>query len=116
MFIAPAIGHLVLAGVALVMWTLLRGGAIARNASVGIRTRYTLRSDQAWDAGQRAALPYLLGIAISSAGFAIALFVMSAADVSEPIGNVVAVGGFAITLLVAAFAARASNAAARTTI
>ena len=49
-----------LGGVAmLVIGTRIRAGRLARNRWVGMRTTATMRSDEAWDAAQRATLPSL---------------------------------------------------------
>jgi hypothetical protein len=50
----------VIGGIAmLAMGTRIRAGKLRRNRWLGMRTSATMRSDEAWDAGQRATLPSL---------------------------------------------------------
>lgn len=58
-FFLPVVGGLVLIGLTALLITLnwrAANGRLRRNQSVGIRTPSTMRSDQAWGAGHRAAL------------------------------------------------------------
>jgi uncharacterized membrane protein len=80
-------------------------GKLPRNHIAGIRTSYTLSSDEAWEKTHRAAAPFLIfgGVAVAMAGLAFAPFAFAG---SIATGVAVAVILVCAALLVgAAFAA-----------
>src|SRR5699024_3741692 len=74
MFYPPMIGYLVVSAVCVVLVMYQRRKPIARNTAIGIRTRYTLMSEAAWQAGQRAGSPYLIAMALIGLSHAAARF------------------------------------------
>ena len=112
MFYAPMAGYLIVAAVSIFLIIAQRKHAIGRNSAIGIRTRHTLASDAAWDAGQRAGVPYLCAMAGISIGHAAALFGVELSD-ARTVGHVLSVLGWVLILVCAVFAGRAANAAAR---
>lgn len=113
MFYPPAIGNLTIALTCAVLAFLARRGGLPRSALVGIRTRSTLRSDAAWDAGHRAAVPVMVAMALSSAAHAAALVAVELLDLPEAAGHVLAVSGFVVALALAGLAWHRADAAAR---
>lgn len=53
------IGVVMLSGLTAALASMCGKGALPRNGAVGIRTRATKSSDEAWDAGHRAAVPLM---------------------------------------------------------
>ena len=80
-------------------------GRLPRNHFAGIRTRYTLSSDEAWDRTHRAAAPYLIfgGVAVTMAGLAFAPFAFAGSITTGVSVAVIMV--CALLLVIAAFAA-----------
>ncbi|WP_255396466.1 SdpI family protein [Mycobacterium sp. E3247] len=87
-------------------------GRLKRNQWTGIRTRSTMRSDQAWVAGHRAALRLTPLYAFTTAITLIALLV---AALSAPFGIVmlVGVGGLLLSVPVALYSAIIAGRAAQ---
>ncbi|MUL78853.1 SdpI family protein [Mycolicibacterium sp. CBMA 226] len=90
-------------------------GRLARNQWTGIRTPSTMRSDQAWVAGHRAALrlmPLYVANAVSACGLLLAAIVRS-----WPVGPVMILGLGCVVVLVAIalYAAVVAGKAARRT-
>ncbi|WP_083337912.1 SdpI family protein [Mycobacteroides franklinii] len=50
----------VIAGVSLSAWRKVQTNSLPRNTTVGFRTKATLRSDEAWDKGNRAGIKVFL--------------------------------------------------------
>lgn len=93
-----------------------RGGNLARNHSVGIKTRATLVSDRAWEAGHRAAVPWLRTMAAviyaaSAAVLALTLAAAGAPDDAVVLG--IFLGAIAIIAVLAVRITRVANRAAR---
>ena len=112
MFYPPMIGYLVVTAVCVVLVICQRRKPIVRNSVVGIRTRYTLMSEAAWQAGQRAGSPYLIAMAVIGLSHAVALFGVELANATR-IGHVASVLGWVLIIICAVLAVRAANAAAR---
>ncbi|MDK8449773.1 SdpI family protein [Corynebacterium mastitidis] len=80
----------------------IRRGSLPRQSLVGLRTHETMRSDRAWDAGHRAALPALmacvyLGYAVVAlAVAAYLLFPESPAPLILSLGGLLAQGGLVV--------------------
>lgn len=112
MFYAPMAGYLIVAAVSVVLIVAVRKKAIGRNSAIGIRTRHTLASDAAWEAGQRAGVPYLFGMAVISIGHAVALLCVELSNATTA-GHILALLGWVLILVCAVLAVRAANGAAR---
>ncbi|AZT93973.1 SdpI family protein [Brevibacterium aurantiacum] len=112
MFYAPMAGYLIVAAVSVVLIVAVRKKAIGRNSAIGIRTRHTLASDAAWEAGQRAGVPYLFGMAVISIGHAVALLCVELSNATTA-GHILALLGWVLILVCAVLAVRAANAASR---
>lgn len=112
MFYAPMAGYLIVAAVSVVLIVAVRKKAIDRNSAIGIRTRHTLASDAAWEAGQRAGVPYLFGMAVIGIGHAVALLYIELSNATTT-GHILALLGWVLILVCAVLAVRAANGAAR---
>ncbi len=87
-----------------------RGDGLERNSLIGIRTRATMASDDAWRAGHRAAAA-LLGVAAwSSGGIGVTGTVLAIAG-SWLAGVAVAAGYLALVVLLVTATVRAGRAA-----
>lgn len=116
MFFPPMIGLGTVGLASLVLMISIRSGSLTRNLAIGIRTRFTLRSDEAWEAGQRASLPYLLAMSLIACGHIAALLVVQLAGRSEVLGNALALSGFGVIVVVSLLAWRSANQAAKAVI
>lgn len=87
-----------------------RTGTLERNALIGIRTRATMASDAAWDAGHRAAAPVLEVVAWASVVTGLVGTVTAIAD-SWLAAVTVSVGYAALFVLLGLATARANRAA-----
>ncbi|MDN6372598.1 MAG: SdpI family protein [Brevibacterium aurantiacum] len=112
MFYAPMAGYLIVAAGSVILIVAVRKKAIGRNSAIGIRTRHTLASDAAWEAGQRAGVPYLFGMAVISIGHAVALLCVELSNATTA-GHILALLGWVLILVCAVLAVRAANAASR---
>ncbi len=100
-----------------ILYATVRDGNLARNNAWGIRTRATLRSDDAWARGHRAAAPYILAATLVAYAGAFMCALTAAVARSSSVSDVVigleiglALGSFlALTLS----CARVANKAAR---
>lgn len=77
------VGPLAIGVVVLVLAAMIRNGELPRNRAVGIKTRATLASDQAWEAGHRAALPWMLRLGWTCLGVALVLVTVLLVGVQE---------------------------------
>ncbi|WP_125188056.1 SdpI family protein [Brevibacterium aurantiacum] len=114
MFYPPMAGYLVITAISVFLIIAERRQAIRKNSVIGIRTRHTLASDAAWEAGHRAGAPYLWAMAIISTGHAVALLCVELSGATAT-GNVLSLLGWALILVCAGLAAKAANQAARST-
>lgn len=94
MFYPPLIGYLVLAVVCIALVLVIRGDRLPRNRAIGIRSAQAMRSEPAWRAGHRAAVPMLITIGIIAIGFALALLGVEFFAWPKAVGDVLAVSGW----------------------
>lgn len=47
------------------MTSSIKSGTLTRNTAIGLRTKSTLASDESWEQGHKAALPYLTATSIT---------------------------------------------------
>lgn len=112
MFYPPMAGYLIVAAVSVFLVVAQRRQFIGRNSVIGIRTRHTLASDAAWEAGHEAGVPYLYTMAVISFGHAVALLCVELSD-STTAGNVLSLSGWVLILVCAVLAVTAANRAAK---
>lgn len=113
MFIPPIVGYGTLMVVAIGMAILISRGSLSRNRAIGIRTKHTLRSDEAWRAAHEAGLPYLIAIAIVSGAYAVTLLTVELGDYSETLGNILALTGYLIVVTITLISWRAADKSAK---
>ncbi|QHY97543.1 hypothetical protein SSPS47_20785 [Streptomyces sp. S4.7] len=94
-------------------------GKIRRNSAIGIRTKATMSSDAAWEAGHAAAAPllavtFLTAYALGAITVLIGL-VSALGDIDDAAVLVVPLGGILVFLGLLSTAAARANAAARAT-
>ena len=101
---------MVLGGIALVVLGVLgRTGKLTRQSIVGLRTKATLASDEAWNAAHEAAADWVVGAgAILAAGGVLVILTDS-----ETTGDVVALVATALMLIPLVIAFRRGQAAAQ---
>lgn len=119
-FFAMLIAPVFLSLLALLMRQATKKGDLARNSALGLRTKTTMSSDQAWKAGHAAAEPYFLAITFVGAVVAVTClalpFLVGDTDGKYPAGMIVAPAlGLVIQVIVLLKATSAANAAARNT-
>ncbi|WP_051172242.1 SdpI family protein [Microbacterium indicum] len=113
MFYPPIVGYVL---VAVVSWGLARmtaRGGLESNSAVGMRTRHSLRSRSAWDAAQRASVPYLIAMAVVALAHLAALLAVQLIGAPEAAGHVLSVSGYVLVVAIALLARRAADRAAR---
>ncbi|TFD27042.1 SdpI family protein [Cryobacterium cryoconiti] len=114
-FYPPFAGYLVILLVTIGLTIIQNRGGLSRNSAIGIRTKHTLISDEAWSAAQASARPYLIAIALIAGSHATALLTVQLNSFSEALGHILAVSGFLIIVAVAFLAWLAANRAATST-
>lgn len=75
----------------------MRSGSLGRNAAVGLRTRATMASDEAWLKGHAAAVPQMLRAACSG-WLLLAASVVCSALFRPPVGFAVAGAGYLLVI------------------
>ena len=100
MFVGPVVGLLILAIASVSVIFGFRNGLVTRNVAIGIRTKATLASDEAWDAAHRRAEPYLFVAILICVAFAAALVTVDLGSFPEFIGHLLANAGLIIALAV----------------
>lgn len=118
-FVSLALGVLVLGALCQGLVGAIRSGGLDRNGMVGIRTSATLLSEEAWQAGHRAAVPRLrlagmVGLLLG--GLSVPIGVIALVMGQEPPVGLLAVpvGGLTVEIVLLLMATtRAHRAAAR---
>ncbi|MFI1302347.1 SdpI family protein [Streptomyces sioyaensis] len=92
-------------------------GSIRRNSAIGIRTKATMSSDGAWEAGHASASPmltvtYLTAYAVGAITLAISL-ALTLSDTENPAVIIVPLAGICAVLALLTAAAIKANSAAR---
>ena len=113
MFFPPMIGYLVVAAVTVLLLIGINRKTIHRNRTIGIRTKHTLGSDEAWDRGHRAAAPYVLAMTVIAISHAVALVSIEALGLAQTAGHIVAVSGWILVVACCVFAWRTADSAAK---
>ena len=113
MFYPPTAGFLVLAGVMVSLAVVQQHGRLKRNNAIGIRTRHTLASGEAWALAHAAASPYMVAMAGVAVAFGLALLTIQLAGLPEGVGHIVAVSGYIVIVAVALLAWRVADRAAK---
>lgn len=93
----------------------MKSDSFDRNRAIGIRTRATLESDEAWSRGHIAAAPWMLSTAVAAAvaGFSIAALGFMGVDASNLAVVILTLGGFAVVLACLIAGAAVANRAAK---
>ncbi|WP_146070761.1 SdpI family protein [Cryobacterium sp. M91] len=113
MFYPPIAGFLVLAGVMVSLAVVQQQGRLKRNSAIGIRTRHTLASGEAWASAHAAASPYMVAMAVVAVAFGFALLTIQLAGLPEGAGHVVVVTGYVVIVAVALVVWRVADCAAK---
>ncbi|WP_106399050.1 SdpI family protein [Actinocorallia populi] len=92
-------------------------GNVQRNSVMGIRTKATMSSDSAWEAGHAAATPlltatYLTAYITSAITFALGL-ALTLGDVENPAALIIPLCGIGVVLALLSVATVKANSAAR---
>ncbi|MBT2484184.1 MULTISPECIES: SdpI family protein [unclassified Microbacterium] len=95
----------------------MKNESFDRNRALGIRTRATLASDEAWSRGHIAPVPWVWSSAIAATVFGLALASLGfmGAEASNPAVIVITLGGFASVLACLIISGIVANRAARAT-
>ncbi|WP_101644693.1 SdpI family protein [Brevibacterium antiquum] len=112
MFYPPMAAYLLVVAVSVFLIVAQRRQVIGRNSAIGIRTRCTLASDPAWEAGQRAGVPYLYAMAAISIGHAVALCGVEISDATT-FGHILSILGWVFILVCPVLAGKTANNAAK---
>lgn len=115
--IAFGAGLVVLGLVMALVGSAVGRGTISRNSAVGIRTRATQSSDQAWQAGHRAAAPWLyasaaVGVSVGVVSIALSATLAAQGRTSAAV-LVVPLGGAVVAMAVLVWATLKADGAAR---
>lgn len=111
MFYPPIVGLGIVACVMVAINSVQGRGGLTRNLAIGIRTRHTLASDEAWASGQASARPYATAIALIAVAHMIALLTIQLTAYPEALGHILSVSGYIVIVAVALLAWRAANRA-----
>ncbi|MGW9403050.1 SdpI family protein [Arthrobacter sp. NPDC055585] len=90
-------------------------GQLSRNQAIGIRTRATMTSDEAWTRGHEAALPWMRTAALGALAAGLACAGVGIAVTGEPdnvLTGVLTLGGYALVTGLIITAGVAANRAA----
>lgn len=112
-----AAATLLIAALCTGMRTASRTGSLTRNQFIGVRTRATLSSDEAWELGHHAAEPYLLraaNVGFAGAGVTALLAAWSQTSPGVPTWPALALSiiGFVASIVMLLLGATAAHAAA----
>ena len=112
--IAVVSGQYLMAAVFVGVSLLMRDDNFSRNRAIGIRTKHTLSSDEAWRRGHRAGWPWVLsaGIAAAVTGTAGLSISLATRGVSEAVIGILALVGFGAVLLLVVLSGVVANRAA----
>jgi hypothetical protein len=110
--VISAVGQIVITVVLIAVSWRAANGRLQRNPWGGIRTPSTMRSDQAWVAGHRAALRLAPLYVVVLAAMLIAMIV-TVLYASTPVVNIVAIGGFFVFIPLALYSAFVASKAAK---
>ena len=93
-------GYVVISLVSIGLTIIQHRGGLSRNSAIGIRTKPTLISDEAWTAAQRSLSPYPIALALIAGSHALAL-VSGRAALANALGtwNVILVCGVLLIAL-----------------
>lgn len=101
---------IVVGGIALVvLGVTARAGKLTRQSAIGLRTKATMASDEAWNAAHAASAPWV----IAAGAVLVAGGVLAMLTDSESTGEFVALGATAVMLVPLLMAFRRGQAAAR---
>lgn len=114
--IGLAAGTVMLAGVFDYVRYATTRGKLGRNQGIGIRTKRTMASERAWQAGHRAAAPWLLrgarsGYVLAPATVLICV-VLAVLDTGGALGVIIGFACFAVVMAFVLVGTRAANRAA----
>lgn len=117
-YFALLIAPVLLSLLSVFMHQATKTGSISRNSAIGLRTKSTMASDQAWKAGHAAADPYLIAVAIIGVVVIVTSVTLPLAVGSEnglyPPGIIAAPAiGLSIQITVLIIATIAANSAAK---
>nr|WP_272923896.1 SdpI family protein [Streptomyces sp. SID3343] len=116
--LAFAVGLITLGAVIHYVKKQVASGSIQRNSAIGIRTKATMSSDNAWEAGHAAAAPLLTATYLTAyaAGAITAAITVAAklSDIEKPAAIAIPVAGIAAVLALLSVSAVKANSAART--
>jgi uncharacterized membrane protein len=115
MFYPPIAGYCIVLFVMVGLTVIQRRGNLSRNSMIGIRTKYTLASEEAWKAAHDSAVPYLVVMAVAAGAHAVALSIVQMLFFSEPVGHVLALSGYVLVAATALVMWRFAERAARIT-
>lgn len=97
-YIAPIIGHAILATTLLVVYWGIKSGWLTPNMAIGVRTKNTLKNNTAWTISHKVMAPYLIAGALISITFSVVLAVMNVTSQPTGVLDFLAVTGFLIVL------------------